>query len=101
MTASQEVIDEVVEQMSLARQRDEAFAAALVELFKQYPIPDYMHEMHHAVRGSALRKAKNGGYCDYAPGGMQRWRKQVHENAEFDWNVPPDQVVAIHLLVYG
>jgi len=86
---------------TLDMQRDNAFADALVALFKAHPIPEWMHEMHHAVRGSALRKARNGGYRDYAAGGMLRWRKQVAENAELDWNVPPEQVVAIHALIFG
>jgi len=43
-------------------QRDAAFAAALVELFKQHPLHESMHAMHHAVRGPAIRKARNGGY---------------------------------------
>lgn len=86
---------------TLDLERDNAFADALVALFKQHPLPEWMHEMHYAVRGSALRKARNGGYRNYAPGGMHRWRKQVAENAELDWNVPADQVVAIHTLIYG
>jgi hypothetical protein len=82
-----------------AIQRDTAFFEALKQLFIAHPIPEWKHEMHHAVRGSALRKAKAGGYCDYAPGGMRRWRKQLEENA-IDWNVPPEQVVVIHSLIY-
>jgi hypothetical protein len=82
-----------------AIQRDQAFCEALKQLFIAHPIHESMHEMHHAVRMSALRKAKAGGYCDYAPGGMQRWRKQLEENCT-DWNVPPEQVVAIHSLIY-
>lgn len=93
-------IDEVIDQMSLARMKDQAFAEALRQLFIANPIEEWMHEMHRAVRMSALRKAGSGGYCDYAPGGMQRWRTQLEENA-IDWNVPPDQAVAIHLLIYG
>jgi hypothetical protein len=81
--------------------RDVAFYEALKQLFIDNPLPDHAHEMHHVVRGSALRKAKAGGYRDYAPGGMQRWRKQVEENALHDWNVPPEHVVAVHLLIYG
>lgn len=80
--------------------RDVAFFEALKQLFIDNPVWAGAHVVHHAVRGSALRKARNGGYCDYAPGGMQRWRTQLAENAE-DWNVPPDQVVAIHTLIYG
>ena len=82
-------------------ERDTAFYEALKQLFIDNPIPEWMHEMHHAVRGSALRKAKNGGYRDWAGGGMQRWRKQVAENAAEGWHVPPEQVVAIHALIYG
>jgi hypothetical protein len=93
-------LDDVVDQMARAKKRDEAFYEALRQLFIANPIPEWMHEMHHAVRGSALRKARGGGYCDYAPGGMVRWRKQLEENAT-DWGVPPDQVVAIHALIYG
>lgn len=94
-------LDDVVEQMAQEKERDEAFHEALKQLFIANPIPEWMHEMHRAVRGSALRKAKNGGYRDYAPGGMVRWRTQLRENATEDWNVPADQVVAIHLLIYG
>jgi hypothetical protein len=86
---------------TLDMQRDTAFFEAIKQLFIDNPIHESLHEMHHAVRGSALRKAKNGGYRDYAPGGMQRWRNQVAENAELDWNVPSEQVIAIHLLIYG
>lgn len=86
---------------TLDMQRDTAFYEALKQLFIANPLPDYAHDMHHAVRGSALRKAKNGGYRDYAPGRMQYWRKQVMENASLDWSVPPAQVIAIHALIYG
>lgn len=83
-----------------AEERDRAFAEALVELFKRYPIEEWMHESYRTVRQSAMRKARGGGYCDYAPGGMVRWRKQLEENA-IDWNVPPEEVIAVHLLIYG
>lgn len=93
-------LDDVIGQMARAKERDEAFYEALKQLFIDNPIPEWRHEMHHAVRASALRRARSGGYCDYAPGGMVRWRKQLGENAT-DWNVPPEQVVAIHALIYG
>lgn len=80
--------------------RDVAFSEALSELFRRYPIEEWMHEMHHAVRQSAFRKARAGGYRDYAPSGMVRWRKQLEENAT-DWHVPPEEVIAVHLLIYG
>lgn len=92
--------DDVIDSMVFGFQRDQAFHEALKQLFIAYPLEQWMHEMHHAVRGSALRKAKNGGYCDYAPGGMQRWRTQLRENAG-DWNVPADELLAIHALIYG
>lgn len=88
------------ELMHAAIQRDAAFAETLKQLFIANPLWDGAHEMHHAVRGSALRKARSGGYCDYAPGGMIRWRNQLRENAS-DWNVPEDELVAIHALIYG
>lgn len=80
--------------------RDGAFFEALKQLFIQNPIEEWMHEMHHAVRGSALRKARGGGYRDYAPGGMVRWRKQLEENAT-DWHIPPEELLAVHTLIYG
>lgn len=86
---------------TLDMQRDHAFFEALKQLFIDNPLHESAHEMHHAVRFSALRKAKNGGYRDYAADGMQRWRRQVAENAAEDWNVPPEQVVAVHVLIYG
>ena len=92
--------DSIIEAAILERDRDVAFAEALKHLFISNPPWDGAHEMHFVVRGSAVRKARGGGYRDYAPGGMQRWRTQLHENA-IDWNVPPDQVVAIHTLIYG
>lgn len=89
-------------------QRDDAFAAALVELFKQHPLHESMHEVHHAVRGSALRKAANGGYRGVAgndPSLPWRtngyWRKELRCELAPDWRIPPDEVVAIHLLIYG
>ncbi len=81
-------------------QRDTAFFEALKQLFIANPLPDYVHEMHHAVRGSALRKAKNGGYRDYAPGQMPVWRTRLAEMAP-EWRVPTEQVITIHLLIYG
>lgn len=81
-------------------QRDTAFFEALKQLFIANPLPDYVHEMHHAVRGSALRKAKNGGYRDYASGQMKVWRTRLAEMAP-EWRVPTEQVIAIHLLIYG
>jgi hypothetical protein len=92
---------EQADQYTERRARDAAFADALAELFKRYPIPEHSHDMHHAVRGSALRKARAGGYADYAPGGMDYWRRQVMENAREDWNVPMEEVVTIHALIYG
>jgi len=96
-----DVVEEVVDEYILKRKRDQAFADALVELFRRNPLPDYAHDMHHAVRGSALRKARAGGYADYAKGGMAYWRRQVAENAREDWNVPTDEVITIHALIYG
>lgn len=93
-------LNELVDVMCAATKRDEAFAEALKQLFIANPLWDGAHEMNHAVRGSALRKARSGGYCDYAPGGMIRWRNQLRENAS-DWNVPEDELVAIHALIYG
>ncbi len=89
-------------------QRDDAFAAALVELFKQHPLHESMHEVHHAVRGSAIRKARNGGYRGVAVANLhspwlthEYWRKELRKELAPDWRIPPDEVVAIHLLIYG
>lgn len=89
-------------------QRDAAFAAALVELFKQHPLHGSMHEMHHAVRGSAIRNAANGGYRGVAVANLhspwlthEYWRKELRECLAPDWRIPPDEVVAVHLLIYG
>ena len=100
MTPYQAAAGQVVDAMVAADKRDRAFHDALLELFKQYPLHESMHGMHYAVRASALRKARAGGYCDYAPGGMIRWRNQLRENAE-DWNIPADELIAIHTLIYG
>jgi hypothetical protein len=100
MTPQQRTDQEVLDALHAGFQRDRAFAEALTELFRRHPLPEYVHEMHPAVRSSALRKAKSGGYRDYAPGGMQRWRNQLRENAE-DWGIPPDELITIHTLIYG
>ena len=95
-------INEIIVDDFIYKQRQHAaFADALVELFKRYPLPDHAHDLHRAVRGSALRKARTGGYMDYAPNGAAYWRQQVMENAREDWHVPMEEVVAIHALIYG
>lgn len=80
---------------------DDAFSAALIELFKQYPLWDGAHEMHHAARNSAARKARAGGYRDYTPGRMIYWRTELRDVFAPDWRVPPEEVVTIHALIYG
>lgn len=96
-----EILESVVDDYITERDRHRAFSNALAELFRRYPLPDYYHEMHPAVRDSALRKARDGGYADYAPGGMAYWRRQLVENDREDWNVPNEEVAAIHALIYG
>lgn len=101
MRQAGQIIEEVVDDYVNQQRKHRAFADALVELFRRNPVPDYAHDMHHAVRGSALRKARQGGYADFAPGGMAYWRRQLIENAREDWNVPREEVATIHVLIYG
>lgn len=89
-------------------QQDNAFADALIEIFKRHPIEEWKHESHHAVRGSALRKARAGGYrggyttlAFTESAGHSYWRKQLRDELAEDWGAPPDEVVAVHLLIYG
>lgn len=91
-------------------QQDNAFADALIEIFKRHPIEEWKHESRHAVRGSALRKARAGGYRGDFLSVMRgatiaaqhsHWRKQLREELAEDWGAPPDEVVAVHLLIYG
>jgi hypothetical protein len=80
--------------------RDEAFAAALRELFKANPLWEGAHEMYIVVRGSAVRKARRGGYMD--PRGRQDyWRGVLRDDMAPDWRVPADELIAIHMLIYG
>lgn len=101
MTSSHTIEDAIVNDFVRQQRKHQAFADALVELFRRHPLPEYFHESHHAVRDSALRKARQGGYADFAPGGMAYWRRQLIENAREDWRVPREEVATIHALIYG
>lgn len=89
-----DAIDAALDEMLAERQRDNAFADALRELFYRYSRPAEVSHMTAIARGAALRKARSGGYRTYSSGGML-----LRELAS-NWRVPPDQVIAIHMLIY-
>lgn len=66
-----------------------AFAAAAERLFEMYPMPGDQHAMRRLNRYEFLQKARDGVYLrtDFIPVG-----------AVF---VPPDELFAIHALIYG
>ena len=76
-----------------------AFAAALEELFSRYPVPKYEHEIWYAVRETALRRARDGLF--YSTSAPVFYRQRAEDLARTDWGVPPEEVVAIHTLIYG
>lgn len=89
--------------------RDKAFHAALIELFRAHPVEEWRHEMYHAMRESVLRKAQGGGYRRSDPRAawkpvngstMKYWRDLLGEREE-ELLVPAGSIVTIHLLVYG
>lgn len=86
--------------MSYPITKDIAFGEALKQLFAAHPLWEGAHEMYHAPRSSAIRKARNGGYYDAADEG-QYWRHQLRYTFAPDWRVPPDELVALHMLIYG
>jgi hypothetical protein len=83
--------------------RDEAFAAALVELYKKYPVWEGAHESANSVRASVYRKASIGGYrhsegVDYSKN--YSWLKLLEQLAVEDLRIPPDELLAIYSLIY-
>lgn len=84
--------------------KDEAFGDALVELFRRHPAPELIPQSHRAVRGSVLRKARAGGYRPrvrtWSETAMTGYRELLVELAP-DWCVPTDELLTIHMLIYG
>lgn len=69
--------------------KHEAFAAAAEELFKRYPLSGDQHAHRRVYRSDFVKGARDGIYLrtDFIPVG-----------AIF---VPPDELFAIHALIYG
>ena len=83
-------VDEVVGEMARKRQQDQAFGEALKALFEQYSVPNKFAEIRSA-RHAAFVSAANGAYRSaFYP-----------REASKAWKVPPDQLIAIHALIYG
>jgi hypothetical protein len=82
--------DDVIQEMSHRRSQDQAFAAALKALFEQYSVPNQFVDTRSA-RHAAFVSAANGAY-------RSAFYPQESSKA---WKVPPDQLRAIHALVYG
>lgn len=83
--------DDIIQEMSHRRQQDEAFAEALKALFDQYRVPALHSKEVGSARATAARSAANGAYRSaFYP-----------REASKAWKVPPDQLRAIHALVYG
>lgn len=88
--------------------RDEAFAAALNELYKKYPVWEGAHESAHSIRSSVHRKALMGGYRDkpvaYSKGIPHwpdtYWQNILAELAAEDLRIPPDELLTIYSLIY-
>jgi hypothetical protein len=100
---NEDIVNELLDEASLLLQKDEAFHAALVQIMKNNPLPGHAHDMHHANRGSVLRRAKGGQYRhpqENAPGNRM-WREVIRENLEVERCIPVDEVIAVHMLIYG
>ena len=78
---------------AIGRDKHEAFAAALEELFEQYPLPEPpkapLDLLRTVERANALDRARMGVMTrrDYLPMGYLV--------------VPPEQLLAVHALIYG
>jgi hypothetical protein len=71
--------------------KDEAFAAALEELFKRYPLPEYKYRkaMWHRQHGRevAIRNARAGS--------------PLYMIDCFAHKVPRHEIAAVHTLIFG
>lgn len=78
-------------QPSHDKQKNEAFAAALEQLYKQYPLPEYKYpkvfwsKSHD--RDTAVLNARQG--CP------------LYMIDIFAHKVPQDEILAVHTLIYG
>lgn len=73
----------------IMQERDAAFAEVLRALFEKYPLPGDQYAMRRIVRFEARSLALGG-----------RWRDR-NLLPHGDWCVPPDEMNAVHALIYG